>query len=1089
MISSKPPGAILTAVLLFTTLFLLYGPLATVGDMLPRPGLDGEPVRVLVALESFRVTPSSSGKAEAAWLNRLVSRLERSQGAYPPVRVVERFVLERSVLGYGTGEEDERRLRGLAKAEEARFVVVASLSRLADRHSLDVRLLPTDGAAPLAHTVFEGEGVEGLASAVDRAAAAVRTWIAKPPLKPPAVELPAQGEAIARPAGPDAEEDSEEAVRSVSAPPPFEVEPAPEPAPEPPVTRSEEVREDGSDDADSETFRPRSPQPPSAGRPLVVEVRVVGNRRIEADAVRGRIATRVGEPYDAERVREDLRRVFELGFFRDVQVLASDRPDGKVVTFVVDENPIIRRVAVSGNDSLGNDEIKEQLTLTVGSTIDYPLLLENRRRIEALYQSKGFYLARVETSVEPISDDSVTVTFEVAEGRKLRLVEIQFLGNEYFSSRDLESDLDTKRWRFYSRVTRYFDRSGLYSEPVFYQDLDRVRRKYMDAGFIEIRMSDPEVTHDEEGLRVTVRITEGEQFAVGEVDVIGDDTLDRAHLQALVQMKPGDIFGRSTLTGDVERLRNHYADRGFFFARVEPRTRVDPATRTIDCTFEVEKGDLYFVDRIDVRGNTRTRDSVVRREFEVSEGALFSATALERSRARVRRLGFFEEVSVETRPLDDPHQVAVDVDVVERPTGSFSFGAGFGSTDGFLVNASIRQENLFGRGYQLNASGDLGTQTQNVYLRFTNPYIFGSVASLSTTLFMSERDFIDFDQEVVGFDFTVGYPLDEGETRAFGGYSYTNRSISGESVQATSMVQREEFQDDTITSMLTFSARRDTRDDVRFPKTGQVTGFALELAGLGGLTQFLRIEGRTTWFFPMKDWFGFDSTFIVNSRTGWTDQFKSISDFDLPGCSSSLCDDFYSGNTPLGPIDASEVQPLTSIDTDLKLPITERYFLGGVGAFQVRGFKQRSLGPRRSIIDQREISPGDLVFFASGRNLDGSCPAGEKCNSINDTDIDDFDDLDLADVIGGNKFFLLNLELQFPISEDLGLMGLVFLDMGNSFAEDEQINPADFRFGAGVGAQWFSPFGPILVQLGFPLDRLDDEDSAVFEFSLGGSVY
>jgi outer membrane protein assembly factor BamA len=240
----------------------------------------------------------------------------------------------------------------------------------------------------------------------------------------------------------------------------------------------------------------------------------------------------------------------------------------------------------------------------------------------------------------------------------------------------------------------------------------------------------------------------------------------------------------------------------------------------------------------------------------------------------------------------------------------------------------------------------------------------------------------------------------------------------------------------------------------------------------------------------MKRWLGFDSTFVINSRAGWAIPFNDISDFDLPGCSSIggafSCQAFLADPT----VDETQIQPLTNIDTDLELPISERYFLGGVGPFQVRGFRQRSLGPRRSILNQTRTGVGDeTLFFPSNRDLNGACPIGVVCNDLSDTDIDDFEDLDLADVIGGNKFFLLNLELQFPLSEDLGLMGLVFLDMGNAFAEDESINPADFRFGTGGGVQWFSPFGPILVQLGLPLDRLEDEDSSVFEFSLGGSVY
>jgi outer membrane protein insertion porin family len=1133
------PGSRLGAAACFAALLLLYGPARTGADSEELVLPESDRIPVLVALESYRASQGGSEKAEAAWLHRLVSRLERNEGAFDPVRVVDRFVLERDLVAYASVEEDEERLRDLAREEAAHFVILGSLTRLADRYSLDLRLFRADQREPLAHKVFEGEGVEGLAAAVDRAAASARHWIAEPPVEPPhptvafdpmarpeegaeerVVEATVEEERIVEPTivappEPFAEEDPEtvdpptarEPEETVEEAEPttasgFEVTP-PTPTPDvaapstPPTDTQSPTDAQGGHEVGRRAGSPAPPgdTPPGLGSaasprdtppgPTVVEIRVVGNRRIEADAIRGRVSTRVGEPFSAARARQDLRRIYELGFFRDVQVVSTDRPDGKIVTFIVDENPIIRQVAVAGNTEVGGEEIREQLTLTVGSTIDYPLLLENQRRIEALYQSRGFYLAEATAKVEPLSDDAVTVNFEIIEGRKLRLVEVDFIGNEQFSDKQLTKTMDTRPWRWYSVATQYFDRSGLYAEPIFYQDLDRIRRSYMDSGFIRVRIGEPDVSHDQEGIRVAVTIEEGEQFSVGEIDVIGDATVHASELKELVGMRSGEIFSRTTLTDDVERLQNHYAGRGFFMARVEPQTRVDAATRAVDCTFLVEKGDLYFVEHIEVRGNTRTRDSVVRREMEVAEGALFSATAMERSRARVQRLGFFEEVSVEARPdPTEPNKVNVDVDVVERPTGSFSFGAGFGSGDGFILNSAIKQDNLFGKGYVLNANADFGSQNQNYYLRFTDPYVFGSIASLSSTVFQSKSEFVDFDQKVLGFDMTFGYPLDEGETRAFGGYSYTGRELTSTDVAAASLVQREEFADSS-TSLLSFSARRDTRDDVRFPKEGHVTGGALEFAGLGGLSQFLRMEARTTHFIPAKKWLGFDSTFIVNSRAGWTVPFNNISDFDLPGCGTvSGCSGFVG-------LDPSEIQPLTNIDTDLELPITERYFLGGVGAFQVRGFRARSLGPRRTMLDPQIFSGGDRAFFPTGYAAGGSCQDGnpKSCNSLHDTDIDDFDNLDLTDVIGGNKFFLLNLELRAPISEDLGLEGLVFLDMGNAFGEDEAMNPADLRFGTGAGVQWFSPFGPILVQLGIPLDKLDDEDASVFEFSLGGSQY
>jgi outer membrane protein insertion porin family len=603
----------------------------------------------------------------------------------------------------------------------------------------------------------------------------------------------------------------------------------------------------------------------------------------------------------------------------------------------------------------------------------------------------------------------------------------------------------------------------------------------MDEGFIRVQVSEPEVEVDPDGIMVRVEIEEGPRYKVGLVDVLGDDTLDTAGLLEAIELTPGATFSRTLLSDDVERLRKRYADRGFYAARVRPRTDVDPDALTVDVIFEVEKSNLFFVDWIRVSGNTRTRDGVVRREVSLAEGDLYSDSAINRSRARVRRLGHFEEVSVETQQIDD-QSVGITIDVVERPTGAFSFGAGFGSTDGFLLNGSVRQDNLWGRGYSVAVSADLGSISQFGSLRFSDPYFLDSVTAFSASLSYSSREFDSFDQQFLGFGLDLSYPLDEGETRLGTGYGFTSRSVSGiSSFQASSMLQREEFQEDTTTSLLSFSARRDKRDDFRFPKKGHVTGGAVEFAGLGGISKYIRFEGRTTWFWPRR-LLGMDTTVVVNSRVGYTIPLNDISDFDLLTCSSSpIADCGFIAGSP-------EVQQLAAIDDDLTLPLTERYFLGGIGPFQVRGFEQRTVGARRSVLGP--TSAGSFVFTPSGRDNLGNCldPSGE-CNSLTDTEIDDFANLDLTDIIGGNKMFLLNLELQFPISDELGLMGIVFLDTGNAFAENESFDPTELRFGTGFGMQWFSPFGPILVFIGFPLDKLEDESSSVFEFSLGGQQF
>ena len=989
---------------------------------------------IIVALEPF--APMEADAPE--WLSLLVREIESSETRSPvAIQVSSAVMLENELLRVPRSSDSKVELQELALLTGARYIVIGRVTRLTSSYSLDVRVLDAERLQSLAHLVYEGQGQNGLAAAIAEAARGVRSLVSRP--LPPVESAPRQ--VWARP-----------------------------------------------------DFGPEAESVLSGGPTQVLEIDVRGNRRIEADAIRAVVGTRVGEPLRQDRIGEDVRRIYGLGFFRNVQVESIVAPGGVVVTFVVEENPIIRQVSVSGNDNIGSDDIKDQLTLTIGSTIDYPLLLENQARVDALYKTRGFYLVKVGYSVEPLGEDSVAINYDITEGKKLRLVAVDFEGNEALSDKTLRSVLQTKPWGWKSYVSHFWDHSGIYAEPIFYQDLERISRKYMDEGFIRARIDDPEVTVDKKGLTVTVSVNEGPQYKVGNVDVIGDESMDRDELWAYVELGEGNVFSRATLTADVERLRAHYADRGFFSAKVTPRTRVDDERRAVDTAFEVEKGGLYFVDRIDIHGNTRTRDPVVRREVGLVEGQLYSAEALRRSQARVRRLGFFEEVSVETKPLDEPGRVAVDVDVVERPTGSFSFGAGVGSADGLILNASIRQDNLFGKAYGLQASIDFGSSNSNMFIRFTNPHFMNSMTSMSTSFARSETEFTDFDQESLGLTLNLSYPLDESDTRVGAGYSYSQRDITGfGDFQAASMLQREEFEDTTDTSLLMFSMARDTRDDIRFPREGRVTGLGVEFAGLGGLNTFLRLEGRTTWYMPAKRFLGFDSTFIINSRIGWAIPFNDISDFDLPGCTDNStvgasCQDLLglAGNP-------ANTQALTNIDDDLKLNLSERYFLGGLGSFQVRGFEQRSLGPRRSILTQSGAlanGTNDRFFWPSGRNAAGDCeePSG-KCNNLGDTDDDDFADLDLTDTIGGNKMFLLNLELQFPISEALGLRGIAFLDMGNAFAENDGINPADLRFGAGGGVQWFSPFGPIMLILGIPLDPLDDEEGSVFEFSFGGSQF
>ena len=1062
---------------------------------------------VVTAVLPFEVHSAKPlGYLETSLAELLVTRLEASGR----IRVVESEAVQEGLVAFA-GERSETTVRRLAGDLAADWVVAGSLTELAGRYSLDVKVTPIEAREPTRTLVFTAQNDDELLDRVNELADRV-------------LEILGTGSARALVAEVRVEGASDEVLEGVAER--LRLQPGT-------AYQSALAREDlrdlrdlpGVATASVETERspegvvvvyrvvPKERLIPQAtlesSDDLVGEVRIRGNMRIEANAIRARLETRAGDPFNPAVVAGDVREIQALGFFRNVRVLSEDGIDGRIVTFEVEENPVVRQVSIAGNENVDGDKIRDSLTITTGSTLDYPLLFENRERIGAIYRAEGYYLAQVTYEIEELQGDSVSIHFEVDEGAKLDLSEIEFVGNEYFTDDDLVDGLKTKKKRWYSIVTKYFDRSGTYSEPVFLQDLQVVTERYMNEGFLQVDVGEPDVrvVEDDDGddeLVVRVPIEEGRQFRVGAVDVQGDPSIDLTALRERVNLQTGEVFNRSHLTEDVEDLERFYTDRGFFYATVAPRTKMNEVDLTVDVAFAVEKGDLHFIREIEVTGNRNTLDTVVRREVQMVEGELYAQRSVERSKNRIRRLGFFEEVEFEVESTDYAEQLDLDVQVVEKPTGSLSFGAGYSTQDSLVVSGSVSQSNLFGRGWGVQAAIDWGDETSRLFFSFYNPYFLGSSWSFRTSLFRTEIEFNEFREEETGFEFGFGHDLNlDGTAHGQIRYSYSSHEIERlTNENATAMVFRELLSDDQTTSLAGLSFVSDTRDDRVAPTSGHVYGGNFEFAGLGGFSTFLRMEGRAIWFTRppgwLPSWFPFrdESTIVFGLRAGYTVPFNSISDwsFSIPTIPTA---------------EGSEVQPLDNIDTDIELPLTERYFLGGLGNFQLRGFEARTVGPRRALLRRTGLIGTGAFFTPVGRtvafsdgSLDSFCDEGGsltgfgnqgdgdgRCNSLYDTEIDDFDDLDETDVIGGNKFFSGSLEYRFPLSEQLGLVGIVFLDFGNAFDEEQSIfDVGEWRWGAGAGVLWFSPFGPLQGFVGFPLDKLEIEDSTVFEFSVGGAA-
>lgn len=1060
-------------------------------------------IKVLVAVLPFQVHSARPlAHLETSIADELTKRLEASG----KIEVVDTVVVREALIAHVAGERTDEVLRKLAKEVGAEWVVQGSVTELAGSYSLDVRVAPAGERIPTRTMVFTANGdpelLERVGELSDRVIeivsgeSAVTGRIEAVRFEGPAQfdEARVRGELRTQPGRPyegDALKADLEQLKKL-----------------PGIGSATAATERGPDGV-TVVFRliPTDRLVGAGITPMkpgerIDEIQIAGNKRIEADAIRARITTKPGDRFNAAQVSEDVRQIHSLGFFKDVRVFSESGPNGRILTFDVVENPVVRQVTIAGNEAIEGDRIRDQLTLTTGATLDLPLLYENRDRIEALYRAEGYYKASVNYEIKPLPNDAVAVNFEVIEGKKLKLREITFEGNEHFDNSELTKGMKTKPWHWWSYVTKYLDKSGTYAEPVFMQDLQGVEKKYGDAGYLRAEVGEPKVATIDDGIVVTVPITEGERFKVGKLDFAGDDTMEKDEVREELALSKDEWFNRSHLTSDVERVTRRYSDRGFAFAQVEPQTRTNEADKSVDVTFDVVRGPLEFVRHVNVSGNTRTVDRVIRREVQLVEGQLYSARSIRNTKSRLDSLGFFEEVTLEEKRTDQPDQLDLDVGVVEKPTGSLSFGAGYSSQDSFVLSGSVAQNNLFGRAYGLRLAADIGGERDRFYATFTNRRLFDSEYSFSASAYRTDLSYEDFDETTTGVDLTLGRSLDDANlNRGFLRYTFTDREIDADSnITAASLIFREFFQNNTTTSLLGVSFRSDKRNDRVLPTAGYEYGFNMEGAGLGGFAKFARFEARGAWYHGIPKWLPLPlrdrSSVNVSARVGYTIPFNDIADFDL---GPAVCIN-------------DENCTLSAIDTDYTLPLTERYFVGGLGSYQLRGFKARSVGPRRSILydttfnfaDQKagryspvgrinDLGPNGTIQSvcidnsALGVNTQGN--NNGKCNSLNDRHIDEFDDLDETDVVGGNQFITISGEYRFPIAESLGLVGILFFDMGNAFDETDIIfDVGEWRFGTGAGLLWFSPFGPLEAFVGFPLDKLSVEDSIVFEFSVGGSA-
>lgn len=636
----------------------------------------------------------------------------------------------------------------------------------------------------------------------------------------------------------------------------------------------------------------------AAEQDQIADVVINGNRRIESPAIINAIKAKAGDRFFEDKVDDDVKAIFALGYFSDVQATRQETPQGLRLTYTVTEKPVLRSIIFEGNKNLNSDKLREAMDLKVNMIFSARELLKSIKKIKKLYTDEGYSQAEIEPLREQPSPHEVRLTLKINEGSKILIREIRFEGNSAFPAGKLKGLLETKEDWWLAWLTG----AGVYKEDLLRNDMQLLTEHYMNNGYINFKAAEPkvELTPDKKALLVLISVTEGEKFSVGQIDFKGDLLESREELGKKVKMKSGDLFSRGALRQEIFSLTDLYADKGYAFANVSPLTAVNSTTRLIDVVFDFEKGEKVYIDRINISGNSKTRDKVVRREMRVVEGELYSATGIKKSKQNLMNLGYFEEATIATaKGRGGDNKLNLDVNVKEKATGTFSVGGGYSSLDGFVAQGSIQQSNLFGYGLKSNLSASIGGKSSTYSVGITDPYFLDTKWSLGGDLYRTEREYVDYTKRATGGDIKAGYQLSD-TISTFLLYKYEKVSIFKESF-ALQEIRR--FNPDLVsaqngtTSAVTASISRNTTDYRLDPTTGMTNSLSLEYAGLGGTSRYLRYIAQTAQFLPV----GFGSVFMVHGTFG-------------------------------------HIQELGK-----KIPIDEKFYLGGINT--VRGYRGRTLSP------------------------------------------------------------------------------------------------------------------------------------------------
>ncbi|MGB5736110.1 MAG: outer membrane protein assembly factor BamA [Thiohalocapsa sp.] len=663
----------------------------------------------------------------------------------------------------------------------------------------------------------------------------------------------------------------------------------------------------------------------------VTDIRVEGLQRIAAGTVFNYLPVQIGDVVSDNITADVIRTLYGTGFFNDVTV----EREGDVLVIVVRERPAVAEITLVGNKSLDTEVLKEGLAevgLAEGRVFDPSILDRIEQELQRQYFGSGKYGVGIESTVSPLERNRVAVRIEINEGLTARLKQINIIGNQAFTEKELLKNFELGKTNWLS----FYSKNDQYAKQKLAGDLESLRSFYLDRGYIEFQITSTQVTisPDKKDMYVTIAVDEGDVFRVSDIQLAGEPSVPAAQLFPLIQMRRGEVFSRKAATESADRVSSLLGDEGYAFANVNAVPEIDKENKTVGVTFFIDPGKRVYVRRINMKGNTRTRDEVLRREMRQLETAWFSTALVKRSRERLQRLGYFDDVNIETPAVPgSADQVDVDVTVKEKPSGNLMAGIGFSQSDGIIFNTSISQSNFLGTGKRVAFAFNTSSTNQFYQLAYTNPYY--TIDGISRGFDLSYRT-TDFDQ-LIGADYSTdvgraavnfGLPISDTSRAGLGMYFQNTRFFAGQfSDLAQEFVAEngENFND----VFLTLSYVNDTRDTAVFTKKGTLQSIFGEIAVPGSDLQYYRFTWRGRHFVPLTQRF----TLAMKADAGYGGGYGSTE----------------------------------------ALPFFENFYAGGPST--VRGFKANTLGPRETTPGQEDPVGGN-VKLTGGLELYAPPPIG-----------------------------------------------------------------------------------------------------------------